>query len=440
VGVRDTCVLGGVFIIEESTGLPNPFTDTWLDTMTQYDFRKKEWKTKHVPNGIGKTVDGGLIALDRVGEDGVLLFLGGERRDDDGTSGGVRSMETVWVYDIKSSIWYEQVTTGEIPVGRRQSCFFMVPAPDLSSYQIYTFSGTNAQEITLLDLYVLTVPGFIWKKISLTDAEYPDTYPINAHQCSPHKAGRQFLIVPGNMNASRNTTTFTYHCNNGTGIKVFDTLEWKFKPEFDPTLTTLGVPKPVVDLIGGTTSGGATVTAPKGGWQAKSLGTIFERRNEPVMHDDEVISPKPRPPNSVSKGAWVGIGVGALIGLICLGGLFYWWRCAFRGGKDEENPRPAELYAQQDPVEAQGYTVRQELSGGYYLPKVAYPPNPGEYQQHLGQENGGEGGPGVDPAGGAVAASSLVGSIKLDNQIHVHREGVYEDEPPISYEESMQGT
>jgi len=160
-------------------------------------------------------------------------------------------MGAIWIYDIKTSTWHAQIATGEIPVGRRQSCFFMVPAPDLSSYQIYTFSGTLQHEVvTLLDLYALTVPGFIWKKISLTDAGYPDTYPMNAHQCSLHQHGRRILIVPGNMNASTTTTAFTFLCNNGTGIKVFDTHEWKFKSDFDPTITVLGVPKPIVDLIG----------------------------------------------------------------------------------------------------------------------------------------------------------------------------------------------
>jgi len=419
--LRRGYVLGGVIITEESTGLPNVITDTWLNTMTQYDFEKKKWKTEPLPEAIGTTIDGGLISLDRVGEDGVLLFLGGEHRDSSVITSVTftrRSMGTIWIYDIKTSKWHAQITTGEIPVGRRQSCFFMVPAPDLSSYQIYTFSGTLQHEVvTLLDLYVLTVPGFIWKKISLTDAGYPDGYPMNAHQCSPHQDGRQMLIVPGNMNGSTTTTAFTFLCNNGTGIKVFDTLEWKFKSNFDPTLTALGVPKSIVDLIGGTSSGGANVTTPKGGWQENSLGPIFKRRNEPIMYDvdgDDIVNTfptEPPPRNSgLSKGASVGIGVGALIGLICISGLLFWWRCAFRGGKDEETAHQAELYAQRDTVETQGNTVRQELSAGYQPPelmhmqggKFVYSPKPDECQYPLGQ--------GYDDG---------------DHQVHVRQQGVW---------------
>jgi len=432
--LRRGYVLGGVIITEESNGLPNVITDTWLNTMTQYDFEKKEWNREHLPAEIGETVDGGLIALDRVGEDGVLLFLGGEQKDGTGARSW-RSMEKMWIYNIKNSTWYSQITTGEIPVGRRQSCFFMVPAPDLSSYQIYTFSGALQEEpATLLDLYVLTIPGFIWKKISLTDAGYPDTYPMNAHQCSLHQHGRQILIVPGNINANKNTTdttAFTYLCNNGTGIKVFDTLEWKFKSDFDPILTTLGVPKPIVDLIGGTTSGGANVTTPKRGWQHSSLGVIFKSHNEPIMYDDDDIvnTPSTHTRNSrLSKGASVGIGVGGLIGLICISGLLFWWRCAFRGDKDEETSHRAELCAQRDPVEAQGNTARQELSAGYQPPELmhmqggnfVYSPKPNEYQSPLGQghDGGGELLPGIGPVG-VPRAPGPMGTMESDYHIHV---------------------
>ena len=150
-GLRRGYVLGGMIITEESSGFPWPTTETWLDTMTQYDF-VKEWRTEPLPSEVGKTVDGGLIALDRVGEDGVLLFLGGEQKDGVGVLSR-RSLDTVWVYGIKTSAWHEQITTGDIPVGRRHGCYFTVPAPDLSRYQIYTFSGLPAGDVILLDLY-----------------------------------------------------------------------------------------------------------------------------------------------------------------------------------------------------------------------------------------------------------------------------------------------
>ena len=187
-------------------------------------------------------------------------------------------------------------------------------------------------------------------------------------------------------------TGFTYLCNKGTGIKIFDTLEWKFKSDFDPTLTTPGVPKPIVDLIGGTISGKANVTAPKEGWQDISLEAIFQRHNEPIpyvtagpnttvnipIHGATSLptyspsTPTHSPSSGITKGALAGIGVGAFIGLICISGLFYCGRRAFRGDTENLHSVTSELHAQRDPVEAQGYTVRQELSAGYQPPELMY--------------------------------------------------------------------
>ncbi|KAF8433607.1 hypothetical protein BGX38DRAFT_1333727 [Terfezia claveryi] len=238
--------------------------------MTQYDFEKKQWKTEPLPKEIGKAIDGSLMALDRVGEDEVLPFLGREQRDSTGTQSR-RSMETMWIYNIQNSTWHKQITTGEIPVRRRQSYFFIVPAPDLSNYRIYIFSGTVEQEpATLLDLYVLTVAGFIWKEISLTDAGYPDTYPINTHQCSPHKDGRQTFTVPERVGIPHFTPS---SATTASGSK----FDWNGNS--NPILTWLSLPQVSPNQSWFTTSGAEPVS---GGWQDSALNAIFEKRNAPV--------------------------------------------------------------------------------------------------------------------------------------------------------------
>lgn len=400
--LRRGYVLGGLFITESSQGPPYPVTDTWLDTMTQYDFATQKWRTEDLPPEIGLTVDGGLLALDRVGKDGVLLFLGGEHRDQNGTSSvpsddifARRSMDTIWVYDIASSNWHAQPASGDIPPGRRQSCFFTVPAPDLSSYQIYTFSGTLAQEVTLFDLYVLTVPGFIWARVPLTSATYP--YPLhgmNAHQCSPHADGRQVLIVPGNINASTPQTApaFEYTCNNGTGVRIFDTQTWVFRETFDPTLTELGVPAPIVDLIGGTASGAAKVTTPSAGWQEKALGDIFAKRNKPIVYDDTDNTTTttnttnsggdtggvPGPLSGISKTTIAGIGAGVAIAVAAVLVVFCCSCGKWKRARRERRTAAAavELSARGDPAEVPAVvpgelgpgTCRGELDGGWGPP------------------------------------------------------------------------
>jgi len=81
-------------------------------------------------------------------------------------------MDEIWIYDIASSYWMKQTATGDIPSVRTRSCSVLVPAPDFSSYQLYMFSGSTGWDaVYVLDMYVLSIPAFVWKKI------HPKNYP-----------------------------------------------------------------------------------------------------------------------------------------------------------------------------------------------------------------------------------------------------------------------
>lgn len=96
--LRRGWALGGSETVERDAGMRNPDGGTmvdlgtggYLDTLTEFDYNaaggEGKWRTTEVPPGIGGTVDGGLVALERVGEQGVLVFLGGEERRRNGTT------------------------------------------------------------------------------------------------------------------------------------------------------------------------------------------------------------------------------------------------------------------------------------------------------------------------------------------------------------------
>ena len=81
---------------------------------------------------------------------------------------------------------------------------------------------------------------------------------------------RQFIIVPGetNVTVANQTTpegdidTFWLECNTGTKVHVFDTFDWEFKSEFDPSNKGSKDPPSIVKLVGGNSTGGATVSHP----------------------------------------------------------------------------------------------------------------------------------------------------------------------------------
>jgi len=90
-------------------------------------------------------------------------------------------MDEIWIYDIASRQWMSQVAMGDIPLVRTRSCSVLVPAPDLSSYQLYMFSG-QLDDHLLLDMYVLSIPAFVWKKIHLVN--YPNEGGIMNMACT----------------------------------------------------------------------------------------------------------------------------------------------------------------------------------------------------------------------------------------------------------------
>ncbi|KAI5782040.1 hypothetical protein DFH27DRAFT_656491 [Peziza echinospora] len=82
----------------------------------------------------------------------------------------------------------------------------------------------------------------------------------------------QMLIVPGDgpVKYEKNPSVF-----------IFDTVNWETKKTFDPLNKELLVPTAIVDLVGGTTKGGATLHTPYGNgtFDDTALSEIFTLPN-----------------------------------------------------------------------------------------------------------------------------------------------------------------
>ena len=180
---------------------------------------------------------------------------------------------------------------------------------------------------------------------------------------------RQFIIVPGETNVTvANQTTpdgkierFWLECNRGTKIHVFDTFDWEFKSEFDPNNKGSKVPPAIVKLVGGNSTGGATVTQPKAGWDNPSLGSIFAIRNEPPT--DVPTAPGTGQNTAQSKK---GAIIGGVIGGFCVVALVVSVLIFFRKKRGESSPgesRAAELQEAVHRVELQEIVHRVELQG-----------------------------------------------------------------------------
>lgn len=222
--------------------------------------------------GFSERADGVLVFVPGWGPSGILLGLGGGTVTNQDTEADFSSMSTIDVYDIESSTWYHQETTGKAPGVRVNPCAVIFSAADASSFNIYMYGGQNllpvAGQTQYTDMWILTVPSFTWIKVDLdADGEPPARA---GHTC--HARDGQMLIIGGYIGQ-------TDDCEK-TGIFNFDAsaLRWRDRfeaadhpadlhPENNILADSYGykVPDAVQRVVGGDADGGATATQPASG-------------------------------------------------------------------------------------------------------------------------------------------------------------------------------
>lgn len=129
-------------------------------------------------------------------------------------------MNNIDVYDIATSKWYKQATSGPMPNIRVNPCAVTAAAPDGSSTQIYMFGGQNlipaGNQTQYDDMWILSVPSFTWIKVDMDGQSVP--YGRSGHTCDVWNS--QMVMVGGYVGDQLS-------CES-PGIYVFDlsNLEW----------------------------------------------------------------------------------------------------------------------------------------------------------------------------------------------------------------------
>lgn len=165
--------------------------------------------------GFTQRADGLLIYVPGFGDQGILLAIAG------GTNESFTQMNQLDVYDIATSSWYIQSTSGPTPEIRVNPCAVIAAAPDGTSYNIYMFGGQNlipaGNQTQFNDMWILTLPSFTWIPVDMDSQSVP--YGRSGHTCNVWDA--QMVMVGGYVGAG------TLTCER-PGIYVFDlsALEW----------------------------------------------------------------------------------------------------------------------------------------------------------------------------------------------------------------------
>ena len=194
-------------------------------------------------------------------------------------------MNVIDVFDIASSTWYKQATSGEYPILRVNPCAVAASAPDGSSTNIYMYGGQNlipyGNQTQYGDMWILTVPSFTWIKVDTDGQSVPP--PRVGHTCNLWDG--QIVVVGGYVGPDLGCDTGFYVFsasnltwqNQFTSISGGNTLNQQTSQEKDPSGLSgsfgYQVPGAVQKVIGGHASGGATITAPAQSATAGPLAT-----------------------------------------------------------------------------------------------------------------------------------------------------------------------
>jgi hypothetical protein len=254
-------------------------------------------------------------------------------------------MNVIDIYDIASTTWYKQATSGPSPPIRVDPCAVVFAAPDASSFNVYLYGGQNLQpyrgQTQYSDMWILTVPSFTWLQVSLDGQSQP---PARAgHTC--HAWNGQMVVVGGYVGTQ-------ISCDS-PGIYVFNasSLQWQNNyaalsgadsQNEQATQDSSGaglsgsygyqVPGVVQKVIGGGSSGSATATTPAAGQATngpiatgrpptftitQSGSTIVETAHSTSTATSVVSSSAPSPSSSSSTNIGVIIA-GAIAGVLAV--------------------------------------------------------------------------------------------------------------------------
>ncbi|KAF2085940.1 hypothetical protein K490DRAFT_74814 [Saccharata proteae CBS 121410] len=306
--------------------------------LISYNMVEDTWTNATGPDTTGRAE--GVMVYIPASDQGLLVYFGGIMDPfKNGTVVG-SAMSTIYIYDIASTKWYTQTATGEIPDMRRKFCAGATWAQDQSSYNIYLYGGLGVNNgssngsSAFDDVYILSLPSFTWIK----------WYPTTSGPGSPHGIlscnvidNSQMLIIggwfPESQDCDAPTIWGTHNLNLGE-----DGPQKAMWDLFEPNITEYLVPPEIISVVGGTSTGGATVKSPAS-WDNRDLPVYFTRipsysaraatRSIPTTTSTSTSSSSKK--SSTDVGAIAGGAVGGVLGLAAIL-LLVWF--------STENPSP----------------------------------------------------------------------------------------------------
>lgn len=193
------------------------------------------------------------------------------------------------------------------------------------------------------DVYILSLPSFQW--IKWWHGSFPEK-PHHSLTCNIVNSG-QMLIIGGSFPLSGTCDSPPTWGTHNLDLGKQSGKVWN---DYQLNLTSYVVPSEIVARVGGSSLGGATATAPVGGFNDNDLSVYFQQRASVASRTPTRAIPTPSnstTPTDTSKthkkhilsaGAIAGIAIGGIVFLIALPVAGY---CLIRHHRHKNRPQPA---------------------------------------------------------------------------------------------------
>ncbi|KAI8960056.1 hypothetical protein F5Y11DRAFT_349897 [Daldinia sp. FL1419] len=259
-------------------------TSDYLITVDLATQQEETWKNETLGSTPSRA-DPSVVWVP-VGEQGILVVLGGvtypsylnfndkstnEAQSKKDSPGFMRNID---IYDVASGKWYQQ-TAESSPPQLARGCAVVAPAQDYSSFNIYYYGGYDGLDDTADfndNVWILSLPSFMWMQITPGNAEQ---HGQAGHSCVMPYPDQ--MIVIGGRRANKGSSLCLSGENPGI-LQAYNLTEGRWMDSYDPnSWNYYGVPEMISNMIGGNSSGGATVTMPSpSGWTDPELGKVFD--------------------------------------------------------------------------------------------------------------------------------------------------------------------
>lgn len=242
-------------------GYQSNITDSRLETgsklptpgLLTYDMETRMWaniSTAPAVNRYGTSIYGAAACAEDLGGNGLFFPISGQVADVlpdfDQIENSQFMMNTanLTFYDVEKDKWYWQQTSGDNPDTRARHCVagvqslngtyemsvtsFICSLPMLNPSGRYVYGGNDfrdGNEMVKSDLYVLSLPGFVWFRANTTSE------PRSSHACIVNN--RQMIVVGGTGAGGANNYMVPDVWSQGLGVLDLPSLSWKSQYDAD---------------------------------------------------------------------------------------------------------------------------------------------------------------------------------------------------------------